>query len=390
MDEENTHSGVRLSVVGASEGSGAPLVSDSVKNGIAEFESIFVTKKTPQEEEQPRRGANQARSRRVLGRGLSALMSAGEVEVEPRPVVDSQAEARRTLRDLQQTDVASPVQPANDPEPIEGGLAYLPIERVQPNPDQPRRVFPQGEIDELAHSIRESGLLQPIIVRREAGEVGPLAAYQIVAGERRWRAAKAAGLARVPALVRQLSDRETLELGIIENVQRSDLNPVDEALAYQRLVNDFGATQEEVAKTVGKDRASVANALRLLKLEPVLRGLLIEGKLTAGHARALLMVPEGDQRRELADRIVSEHLSVRAAEQLAAAGDLSATPRTQEPTSRGGGTTVAPATAALEERFRRALGTKVRLEMKKSGKGELRISFFSEQELESLIDKFGV
>jgi ParB family chromosome partitioning protein len=269
----------------------------------------------------------------------------------------------------------------------EGGLVYLSLERVRRNPGQPRQHFSKEEIASLADSIRQSGLLQPIMVRRSVGEIGPLASYEIVAGERRWRAAREAGLSRIPALVRQLSDREALELGIIENVQRADLNPLEEAQAYDRLIREHGATQEQVAKTVGRDRSSIANALRLLKLDPAVLPQLIDGSITAGHGRALLMCKSPEAQRALANRIAAEGLNVREAERAASALD-GAVAKPKEKRERGN-KSQSPTTLALEDRFRRALGTKVALTMEKSGEGELRISFFSEDELHNLIEKIG-
>jgi len=269
---------------------------------------------------------------------------------------------------------------------LEGGLIYLSIDRVSPNKAQPRQHFVQKDIDTLSESIRTTGLLQPIVVRRRPGDTpGQLATYEIVAGERRWRAAKQAGLVKIPALLRQITDREALELGIVENVQRSDLNPIEEAAAYRRLAEDFGANQAEIAEKVGKDRASVANALRLLKLAPEVQQLIVRGELTAGHGRALLMNDAHDMQVKLAKQIVAEGLSVRAAEQLASgkgkAGPASAAVKVPQRESA--------ATLALEDRLRRALGTKVKLNLDPTGTGEMRISFYSNAELDRLLEKFG-
>ncbi len=349
-------------------------------------------------EAEKRKGANPSRSKNVLGRGLSALMSAGAVDVEPSK--DS-LDRVRNFRDVSRaqdvlksdsTDAkASAIVDADTPP--EGGLVYLNIERLRRNHAQPRQHFAQEEIDSLSESIKQSGLLQPVIVRRRAGEVGPLASYEIVAGERRWRAAKAAGLQRVPALVRQLDDKETLELGIIENVQRSDLNPVEEAQAYNRLIKEFGASQEEVAQSVGKDRTSIANALRLLKLEPAVQQLVIEKVISAGHGRALLMCADAKMQLALAKRIENEALSVRQTEQLAKgleiADPTASKPEKSKSKKPSKSSRKKPAVVALEERIRRVLGTKVNLELDQEGAGELHISFFSQDELDSFIEKIG-
>lgn len=326
------------------------------------------------------KGANQPK-RRALGRGLSALMESTTMAVE----VGEQA--GKTPRN-QQPGRAYP-SPVEDREEAtqEGQLLYLSIDRVVPNKEQPRQRFAASEIDSLASSIKQSGVLQPIIVRRN--KALPAGTFEIVAGERRFRAAKQAGLMKVPALLRQLSDREALELGIIENVQRSDLNPIETAQAYQRLISDFGATQDEVAKTLGRDRTSVANALRLLKLPPEVQQLMIKGELSAGHGRALLMLSSADEQVALARRIIGEQLSVRTSEGVASGKGApeNNTPRTAQKgrASRSKN----PRVLELEARFRSVLGTKVSLELNQEGSGELRISFFSPAELESLLERLG-
>ncbi len=350
------------------------------------------------------KGANTLRRRSVLGRGLTALMSSGPVSVR----IDEQdlgvpgfsktrsagAKDAADAAPRAETPTFSALERASD-EVLEGGMTYLAIDRLAPSRVQPRQNFNQEEISGLAKSIAETGLLQPIIVRRTAGEAGPLAGYEIVAGERRWRAAKAAGLRKIPALVRQLSDREALEFGIIENVQRADLNPVEEAQAYQRLISEFNATQEEIARTAGKDRTSVANALRLLKLPAAVQQLLVHGEISSGHGRALLVLDSPEMQTALAKRICSENLSVRAAEQIVnevreiGADAACGVPNGVSPVPSAPQRGKSPAVLELEERIRRALGTKVNLSVKKSGKGELRISFFSAAELESLLERLG-
>lgn len=358
----------------------------------------MANEETASTESEKRRGANPSRSKNVLGRGLSALMSAGAVDVEPS------ADALDRVRNFRDVSLSQDTENAEQNEanagnlldvdaPPEGGLVYLNIERLRRNHAQPRQHFAQEEIDSLSDSIKQSGLLQPVIVRRRAGEVGPLASYEIVAGERRWRAAKAAGLQRVPALVRQLDDKETLELGIIENVQRSDLNPVEEAQAYNRLIKEFGSSQEEVAQSVGKDRTSIANSLRLLKLEAEVQQLVVEKKISAGHGRALLMCEDAKMQLALAKRIEAEALSVRQTEQLAKGLEITSIaqgkPEKNKTKKSKRSSKKPPAVLALEERIRRALGTKINLELDQDGAGELQISFFSQDELDSFIEKIG-
>ena len=198
----------------------------------------------------------------------------------------------------------------SEPESTDG-LRQLPIQKVEPNPDQPRRDFNEEELQSLADSIGENGVLQPLTVREL-----PNGYYQIIAGERRWRAARMAGLREVPALVVEADDQKAMELALIENLQREDLNPVEEAMGYQSLLSDYGLTQEEAARRVGKSRPAVANALRLLGLEEELLELVRSGKLSPGHARAVLSLKDPKKRREAAQKIMALDLSVRQAETL--------------------------------------------------------------------------
>lgn len=223
---------------------------------------------------------------RGLGRGLSALMA------------DVNAD--------QQTNPSTPRKPDTT----------LPIERIVPNPDQPRRTFEQAALDDLAASIREKGIIQPIIVRKDPKES---TGYQIVAGERRWRAAQLANLHEIPVLIREFDDTEVLEIAIIENIQRADLNPVDEASGYRHLMERFGHTQEQLAKVLGKSRSHVANQMRLLALPEGVLDLLARGELSAGHARALIGHSNAAQ---LARQIVDKNLSVRDVEKLAKKGPV--------------------------------------------------------------------
>jgi ParB family chromosome partitioning protein len=246
--------------------------------------------------------------KRALGRGLSALLPPAETE-------DA------------------------------GRLRELPTESLVPNPQQPRRHFDQQALEELAASIRASGVLQPLVVRPRGTQ------YEILVGERRWRAAQQAGLARVPAIVREASDAEALELGLVENLLREDLNPLEAADAYQRLLTEFGWTQEELARRLGKDRSSVANALRLLRLPPLIQEDLRTGRLTMGHARALLGLPSPAAQLRLRQRILTQDWSVRATE----AGVQARRPGRPKARRR------AADLDALEEELRQALGTRVRL-----------------------------
>ena len=258
------------------------------------------------------------------------------------------------------------------------GAASAPVERIAPSPLQPRRSFAEDEIASLAESIRERGVLQPILVRPYAGRPGH---YEIVAGERRWRAAQLAQLHEVPIIVRELADDGVLEIALVENIQRADLNAVEEAEAYRRLTVDFGLSQEAVARRVGKDRSTVSNALRLLRLPRKVLDDVVEGRLSEGHARALLAVEgEADQLR-LRDLIANGGLSVRAAEALV----RRYTPAAPRPRRRA---VRDHDLGALEARLRESLGTKVRILRKGKG-GTVEIEFYAEEDLERILAALG-
>ena len=247
------------------------------------------------------------------------------------------------------------------------GEGEVEVSRIEPNPFQPRREFREAELAELAASIREHGILQPLVLRR-AG-----AGYQLVAGERRWRAAKLLGLSRVPAVVRELDDRRMLELALIENLQRADLNPLEEAAAYRRLIDDFQLTQEAVAQAVGKSRPYVANALRLLTLEPEVRQLLARGELSAGHGKVLLGLPAGAGRRELATRAAARGLSVKETEEAVRRAG-------HRPAPRAAGD---PEVRALAEALMRRLGAPTVIRMGR-GRGTVEIAFSDLEDLDRL------
>jgi len=249
----------------------------------------------------------------------------------------------------------------------------IPLAELESNPLQPRRHFDQAALEELASTIKAHGVLTPVVVRRSAG------GYQIVAGERRIRAARLAGLTRVPAIVREASNAQALEMALVENLQREDLNPLEAAEAYQRLIEEFGLTQEEVAQRVGRDRSSVANALRLLRLPRRIREDIAAGSLSEGHARALLGLERQADQLKARDRIVAKGLSVRAAEALVRRlkrGDGKGAPR---PAAAN------PNLQALEEQLRQVLGTKVRIARTGPG-GIIEISFFSDEDLTRLVE----
>jgi ParB family chromosome partitioning protein len=251
----------------------------------------------------------------------------------------------------------------------------LPIELLHPNPDQPRKVFSEAELDELASSIREKGVIQPLLVRPAGGE------YEIVAGERRWRAAQRAGARELPVVIRTLADGEVLEIGIIENVQRVDLNPIEEALAYRLLMERFGRTQDAVAEVVGKSRPHVANALRLLNLPEAVQGYVLQGQLTAGHARAVLTSADPVA---LARQVIDHNLSVRQAEALAKkAGTTNGGqgPRAKAPGHTAHGKDAD--TVALENDLSEALGLTVEI-LDREGAGEVRIQYATLEQLDEI------
>ena len=258
----------------------------------------------------------------------------------------------------------------------EAGSLSLPISQVEPGLKQPRKRFDDEALADLADSIRQHGVIQPLTVRRLSSGY-----YQIIAGERRWRAAKLAGLAEVPAVIIEADDRKVMELGLIENLQREDLNPMEEAGGYRVLMEEYGLTQEEVAQQVGKSRPAVANALRLLSLPPSLHPLLEDGQLSAGHARAILSVPSPQLQEKLADKVVAEGLSVRQTEALAkrlAAGEATPPPRPEGPDLS---IYLKEAERTLGARF----GRKVSIVSGKR-KGRIELEYYGPDDLTALLD----
>ncbi len=258
------------------------------------------------------------------------------------------------------------------PQPT--GVRSVPIESLKPNPDQPRKQFSAENLEELTASIRDKGVLQPILVRAQPGEDGM---WQIIAGERRWRAAQAARLRNVPIIERPMDDVEVMEVAIIENVQRADLNPVEEAMAYGSLISRFGRTQDALAGVVGKSRSHVANTLRLLQLPDSVLNHVMENRLSAGHARALITAPNPEA---LAEQVLAKGLNVRQTEALARRAADGPKPSKSKPVLSGEG---AADVAALEQDLADALGLKVLL-TDKGGKGELTIKYGTLEQLDDL------
>jgi len=268
---------------------------------------------------------------------------------------------------------AAPASAHGDAPRASGGVVQLAIEDVLPDKTQPRRRFDDARIEELAASIRSKGVIQPILVRRDGNK------YRIIAGERRWRASQRAGLKFVPVLVKDVTERQAFELALIENIQREDLNPIEEAEAYRRLIEEHQLTQEACAERVGKDRSSIANSLRLLRLPDEIKTALTEGELNMGHARALLGLADDEAMKRAAREVAAKKLSVRQTEQLVR--------RAKEAKSEEAKPAAAPSVQvrAVEEKLQRALGTKVRLTDKGNGKGRIEIEFFSYEELDRIL-----
>ena len=258
----------------------------------------------------------------------------------------------------------------------------VPIGDVVPNPQQPRTVIDPTQLEELAASIRQYGIIQPLLVTEEHGADGSTT-YQLIAGERRLRAAKAAGLETVPVTIRQTTPQELLEIAIVENVQRADLNPIEEALAYQRLIGEFGLTQREVAERVGKSRTAITNTLRLTELPADVRASIISGAISEGHGRALLGLPSEGERLAAWQIVVREGLNVRQTEQMVREG-VKPLRRKPEPKPEVRGP--AAITQGFEEALQRNLGTKVTLKRSAKGRGTLTIHFYSDEELTGVLE----
>jgi ParB family transcriptional regulator, chromosome partitioning protein len=279
--------------------------------------------------------------KKVLGRGLGALIPQREPGTTP-------------------------------PTPSHGGLAEIPIEQISPNPYQPRKTFDEGALEDLVRSVRVHGIVQPLVVTR-AGD-----RYKLIAGERRFRAAQRAGLRTVPVVVKEMTQKgQALEIALIENIQREDLNPIEEAAAYHQLHDEFGMTQEEISKRVGKERSTVANFLRLLKLPESVKKLLASGRLSMGHARALLAVESAKKLEQLAERVVKRNLSVRQTELLAAETSPHAAKKNEKEKD--------VFTRDAEEKLTRTLRTKVDIDRKRRG-GVIHIRFASEEDLIRIYD----
>ncbi len=301
--------------------------------------------------------------RRALGRGLAAL------------IPEAPAPAGGNGHDAPAAASTADVAPA---APRGQGLFVVGIEEVHPGPHQPRKSFDDGRLDELAESIKTQGIIQPLVVRRSPDGDG----YELIAGERRWRAAQRAGLHEVPVVVRDVAERQVFEMALVENLQRADLNPIEEAEGYQRLFNEFGYTQEALAERVGKDRSTVANALRLLKLPPLVRELVVGGRLAMGHARALLGLDSDTAIERVARMTVARDLSVRQVEALVRKERKDADEATPPPAPE-----VSTAARDLAQRLERHLGTRVKVVESDGKSGKLEIQYHSLDQLDGILEK---
>jgi ParB family chromosome partitioning protein len=295
----------------------------------------------------------------VLGRGLNALLGASS----PASVA------------------AFPVSPPAD-APGREEIRRVPVTKLRPCPLQPRKDFPQETLQELADSIKEQGIVQPLIVRQRGDS------FEIIAGERRWRAAQMAGLTEAPVIVREADDRTVLELALIENLQRENLNAIEEAQGYAQLINQFRLTQEQAAVKVGKSRVVVANALRLLKLAPELQAFVRDGRLSVGHSKVILGLAAAEDQRIAADRVLKKSLSVRQTEELVASLQPE-TNRSGAPLNRERISSQDAHVASVQNRIQERFGTKVVLHYR-GGKGAIEIKFFNDEDLERILSVAGV
>lgn len=303
-------------------------------------------------------------TRNALGKGLSALIREPEApqQANDRPVVTATSLAS-----------AAAVAPARTADPL-GSVLQLDIDLIDPSPFQPRTRFAQGALDELAQSIRQTGIVQPIVVRRN----GPQR-YQLLAGERRWRAAQLTGLHRVPAILQDVTDEKAIEITLVENLQREDLNPIEQAQAFDRLIQQFHLTQEEAAVRTGKDRATITNALRLLRLDKPIREMVEDGRLTGGHARALLAIESEAARLETARKAARGGLTVRQIERLATRSR-----RNRSQTQATASALDANTRAAVDE-LQRVLGTRVTINPCSHRRpGQIIVEYYTEGDLDRL------
>ena len=345
-----------------------------------------------------------ARRHGGLGRGLDALIpmreevekamqSAGSENVEvffaddddsDEPVSVKQTPVIENREQNVSRETQNEIKELKDFEERDSEPVTVRISEVEPNRQQPRKAFDEEKLEELSASIKTYGLLSPILVQKRDGY------YEIIAGERRWRAALKAGLKEIPVIIRDYSEKEILELSLIENIQREDLNPIEEAKAYKRLMDEFDMGQAEVAERVSKSRSAVANSVRLLKLGDPAQQMLVDGQISMGHARALLPLEDSEKQTELAQKIVDQALSVRDTEKIVKeilSGESGKETETVKPREQEEDPGIAVIYKQIEERLQQTLHTKVSIQRKTNGHGKLQIEFYNNDDLDKIIDK---
>ena len=303
-------------------------------------------------------------AKKGLGKGLGAIFGEDVVK-ENKEETEKKAKAKAEAKAAEEMDE-------------KGRILMLKLDLVQPNKEQPRKTFDEEKINELAESIKNYGVLQPLLVQKNDSF------YEIIAGERRWRAAKAAGLKEVPAVLKEDSKQEAMEISLIENVQRADLNPIEEALGYRQLIDEFGLTQEEIAVRVAKSRTAITNTMRLLKLDEQIQNMLVQGVITSGHARALLSLEDTQMQLKAAKEILDKKLSVRETERLVKRLQKEASGEKKEEKKKD--ETLALIYQDLEDRMKSVMGTKVSIHNKDKNKGRIEIEYYSEAELERIVE----
>ncbi|WP_026513426.1 ParB/RepB/Spo0J family partition protein [Butyrivibrio sp. LB2008] len=297
--------------------------------------------------------------KRGLGKGLDSIIPA-KTSFTPR---------ERELKFSEQQE--------QENQNIEGQVVQVNITKIEPNRNQPRKSFDEDSLIELSESIKQYGIINPLIVTDKEDH------YEIVGGERRWRAAKKAGIKEVPVIIKDLSEHEIAEISLIDNIQREDINPIEEALAYRKLIDEFGYTQDVVAEKVSKSRVTITNSLRLLKLCEKVRQMVIDGLITTGHARALISVESEEEQTMLAQKVFDEKLSVRETEKLVK--NLGKTPKPKKVVESN--PSLDAIYSNLSERCKQAIGTKVDITSKGSGAGKIEIEFYSSDDLEKIINR---
>lgn len=314
-----------------------------------------------------------------LGRGLDAFFPdrTSAVKESTRKTTTKTVKAEKKTGETEK-EAGNTVAAKRKTAGSKSGAMFVKISSVEPNINQPRKQFDEDALLELSESIKQYGILQPLLVSDKKDY------YEIIAGERRWRAAKLAGLKEVPVIVKEFTDQELVEISLIENIQREDLNPVEEAMAYKRLIDEFHLKQDEVAERVGKSRTAVTNSMRLLKLSEKVQQMLIDEMITAGHARAILAISDKEKQEIVAMKVFDEKLSVRETEALVKR--MLEPPKTEKKSKF---TTAEDAIyESLEEKMKSIMGTRVQIHRKKNDKGKIEIEYYSKDELERIIDLF--